>query len=68
MMKYQLTPLALHPDSYYVLSNQNQAKELSISEFEKYQGQEVLVEIDGIIQLMTAYSFGLGLWYLAEIA
>ena len=67
-MKYQLTPLTLHPDSYYVLSNQNQAKELSISEFQKYQGQEVLVEIDGIVQLMTVYSFGLGLWYLAEIA
>ena len=67
-MRYQLTPLTLHPDSYYVLSNQTQAKELSISEFEKYHSDEMLVEIDGIIQLMTVYSFGLGLWYLAEIA
>ena len=67
-MKYQLTPLTLHPDDYYVLSNQNQVKELSIFDFEKYHNDEVLVEIDGIIQLMTVYSFGLGLWYLAEIA
>lgn len=72
-MRYQLLLLAMRvPNSQgiYTLSNSDSVKELSVEEFEKYQGREINVSLDrdGISnpQKMTAYAYGLSGWYLAE--
>lgn len=74
-MTYKLLPLAMRvPNSkgIYTLSELENIKELSISEFERYNGKDINVSLeqDGISnpQKMTAYGYGLDCWYLVEFS